>query len=152
MDVLMISRGHALVTDSSFLLSLLSSSLCPCISPTHRSIKPLLAGENLLGEAKTGSGKTLAFLVPAVELLSTLKFMPRNGTGVMVISPTRELSLQTLGVVREIMAHHSQTYGAGHGRGQQEGGKRRSCARESTCWSPPREDCWITCRTRRTLW
>ena len=32
-----------------------------------------------MGAAKTGSGKTLAFLIPAVELLYKLKFMPRNG-------------------------------------------------------------------------
>jgi ATP-dependent RNA helicase DDX18/HAS1 len=32
-----------------------------------------------MGAARTGSGKTLAFLIPAVELLNKLKFMPRNG-------------------------------------------------------------------------
>lgn len=40
----------------------------------RRSIPPLLAGKDLLGAAKTGSGKTLAFLVPAVEMLSALRF------------------------------------------------------------------------------
>jgi ATP-dependent RNA helicase DDX18/HAS1 len=58
---------------------------------------------DLLAAAKTGSGKTLAFLIPAVELLHKLKFMPRNGTGVIVISPTRELSQQTFGVVGDLM-------------------------------------------------
>ncbi|EEP75733.1 ATP-dependent RNA helicase DDX18 [Uncinocarpus reesii 1704] len=33
------------------------------------------------------------------------------GTGVIVVSPTRELALQIFGVARELMAHHSQTYG-----------------------------------------
>ena len=32
-----------------------------------------------MGAAHTGSGKTLAFLVPAVELLYKLNFLPRNG-------------------------------------------------------------------------
>lgn len=45
-----------------------------------RSIPPLLEGRDLVGAAKTGSGKTLAFLIPAVELIYKLKFMPRNGT------------------------------------------------------------------------
>lgn len=33
------------------------------------------------------------------------------GTGVIVVSPTRELALQIFGVARELMAHHSQTFG-----------------------------------------
>lgn len=44
-----------------------------------KSIPPLLEGRDLVGAAKTGSGKTLAFLIPAVELIYKLKFMPRNG-------------------------------------------------------------------------
>lgn len=44
-----------------------------------RSIPVLLEGRDLVGAAKTGSGKTLAFLIPAVELINKLKFMPRNG-------------------------------------------------------------------------
>ncbi|KJZ74536.1 ATP-dependent RNA helicase HAS1 [Hirsutella minnesotensis 3608] len=75
------------------------------------AIPPLLAGKDVLGAAKTGSGKTLAFLIPAIEILSALRFKPRNGTGVIVVSPTRELALQIFGVARELMKHHSQTYG-----------------------------------------
>lgn len=65
----------------------------------QRGIPPLLAGRDVLGAAKTGSGKTLSFLIPAVEMLSSLRFKPRNGTGVIVVSPTRELALQIFGVV-----------------------------------------------------
>ena len=43
----------------------------------QRGIPPLMAGRDVLGAAKTGSGKTLAFLVPAVEMLSALRFKPR---------------------------------------------------------------------------
>lgn len=77
----------------------------------QRAIPPLMAGRDVLGAAKTGSGKTLAFLIPAVEMLSALRFKPRNGTGVIVVSPTRELALQIFGVARELMQHHSQTFG-----------------------------------------
>jgi ATP-dependent RNA helicase DDX18/HAS1 len=77
----------------------------------QRGIPPLLAGRDVLGAAKTGSGKTLAFLIPAVEMLSALRFKPRNGTGVVVVSPTRELALQIFGVARELMQFHSQTFG-----------------------------------------
>lgn len=45
----------------------------------RRGIPPLLAGRDVLGAAKTGSGKTLSFLIPAIEMLHSLKFKPRNG-------------------------------------------------------------------------
>ncbi|XP_054164298.1 uncharacterized protein LOC128961980 [Oppia nitens] len=76
-----------------------------------KTIPHLLEGKDLVAAAKTGSGKTLAFLIPALELLYKLRFMPRNGTGVIVISPTRELSMQTFGVLKELMKYHKQTYG-----------------------------------------
>ncbi|XP_062257929.1 ATP-dependent RNA helicase DDX18 [Platichthys flesus] len=77
----------------------------------HKSIRPLLEGRDVLAAAKTGSGKTLAFLIPSIELIYKLKFMPRNGTGVVVLSPTRELAMQTYGVLKELMTFHVHTYG-----------------------------------------
>ncbi|CAA7264714.1 unnamed protein product [Cyclocybe aegerita] len=76
-----------------------------------KSIPVLLAGKDVLGAARTGTGKTLAFLVPAIELLHRLKFKPMNGTGVIIITPTRELALQIFGVARDLMKYHSQTFG-----------------------------------------
>eukprot|EP00808_Paulinella_micropora_P004154 g15776.t1 len=76
-----------------------------------RCIPHLLRGRDVLGAAQTGSGKTLAFLIPAVELLTKAQFKPRNGTGVCVIAPTRELAIQIYGVVRELCEHHSLTHG-----------------------------------------
>lgn len=75
-----------------------------------RAIPPLLEGKDVLGAARTGSGKTLAFLVPAVELLYQLHFAPRNGTGVVVICPTRELAIQTHTVAADLLKNHSQTH------------------------------------------
>ncbi|XP_078084290.1 ATP-dependent RNA helicase DDX18 [Mustelus asterias] len=77
----------------------------------QKSIRPLLEGRDILAAAKTGSGKTLAFLIPAIELIYKLRFMPRNGTGVLVLSPTRELAMQTFGVLTELMTHHVHTFG-----------------------------------------
>ncbi|OZJ05107.1 ATP-dependent RNA helicase has1 [Bifiguratus adelaidae] len=76
-----------------------------------RTIPPLMAGRDVLGAAKTGSGKTVAFLIPAIELLSKLKFKPRNGTGIIIVSPTRELALQIFGVAKELLKYHHQTFG-----------------------------------------
>nr|XP_010923411.1 DEAD-box ATP-dependent RNA helicase 27 isoform X1 [Elaeis guineensis] len=76
-----------------------------------RAIPPLLEGKEVMGAARTGSGKTLAFLIPAVELLYNIKFTARNGTGVIIICPTRELAIQTHAVAKDLLKHHSQTLG-----------------------------------------
>ncbi|KAG8496633.1 hypothetical protein CXB51_007878 [Gossypium anomalum] len=76
-----------------------------------RAIPPLMIGKDVLGAARTGSGKTLAFLVPAVELLYNVRFTPRNGTGVIIICPTRELAIQTHAVAKDLLKYHTQTLG-----------------------------------------
>lgn len=78
-----------------------------------RSIPECLSGSDLVGAAKTGSGKTLAFLIPIVELLNRVQFTRKQGTGAIVISPTRELSLQIYGVLRDLIeyGHFPQTHG-----------------------------------------
>merc|ERR1719327_1975650 len=76
-----------------------------------KAIPLLLQGKDVLAAAKTGSGKTLAFLVPAVDLLYNVKLAPRNGTGTLVISPTRELAMQIYDVLRSISKYISQTLG-----------------------------------------
>eukprot|EP00903_Cladosiphon_okamuranus_P017526 g16141.t1 len=80
---------------------------------TAQAIPPLLSGEDLVGAAKTGSGKTLAFLVPVLECMHKVKWSHRNGTGCIIISPTRELSLQTYGVLRDVVetGNMKQTHG-----------------------------------------
>jgi ATP-dependent RNA helicase DDX18/HAS1 len=79
-----------------------------------KCIPALLSGKDLIGAAKTGSGKTLAFLVPIVELLRKAKFQTRNGTGAMILSPTRELAMQIYGVCKELLNEENSgtlTYG-----------------------------------------
>ncbi len=75
-----------------------------------KAIPALLAGKDLIGAAKTGSGKTLAFLIPIIELLRKAKFHTRNGTGAMVLAPTRELAMQIYGVCKELLSDEN----AGH--------------------------------------
>ena len=86
------------------------------VKMTHiqaKSIPQSLMGKDIVGAAKTGSGKTLAFLVPIIELLINVQFTRKQGTGAIIISPTRELSLQIYGVLRDIMdaASYTQTHG-----------------------------------------
>ena len=76
-----------------------------------RTIPHLLKGRDVLGAAKTGSGKTLSFLIPAIELLLKANFTQKNGTGVLVISPTRELAQQIFDVAKELMFYTNKTVG-----------------------------------------
>ncbi|MCG5499813.1 DEAD/DEAH box helicase [Ectothiorhodospira lacustris] len=55
-----------------------------------QSIPPLIAGQDLLGQAQTGTGKTAAFALP---LLSRLD-LSRKDTQILVLAPTRELAIQ----------------------------------------------------------
>uniref|UniRef100_A0A1B6LD92 ATP-dependent RNA helicase n=1 Tax=Graphocephala atropunctata TaxID=36148 RepID=A0A1B6LD92_9HEMI len=93
-----------------------------------KTIPSLLLGLNVVGSAKTGSGKTLAFLIPAVEFLHTLKFKQRNGTGCIIITPTRELCIQTYGVLKQLLKYHSLTFG------MVMGGANRAAEAEKLYW------------------
>lgn len=46
---------------------------------------------------------------PAFRALILTVVLP--GTGVVILSPTRELAMQTYGVLKELMTHHVHTYG-----------------------------------------
>ena len=70
-----------------------------------------LAGRDILGAAKTGSGKTLAFLVPTLEQLYRARFNPQMGPGAIILSPTRELSMQIFAVLRSIGSYHNLSAG-----------------------------------------
>ena len=73
------------------------------------SIPHLLKGRDVLGAAKTGSGKTLAFLIPAFELLNKVKFAHNQGTGVLIITPTRELAQQIYDVAIKLATFQNRT-------------------------------------------
>ena len=63
-------------------------------TPIQRKTVPLIMdGKDVVAMARTGSGKTAAFLLP---LLERLKAPKTTGARALVLSPTRELALQTL--------------------------------------------------------
>lgn len=81
-----------------------------------KAIPFLLKGKDLLGSAKTGSGKidlnlgkTLAFLIPALEILHKVRFIQSKGTGVIIITPTRELAQQIYDVGLDLLTYHNKT-------------------------------------------
>lgn len=75
------------------------------------AIPTALEGKDLMASAPTGTGKTLAFLLPACQYL--LDF-PRSEPGtarILVLSPTRELALQTYEQARAATANTALTCG-----------------------------------------
>jgi superfamily II DNA/RNA helicase len=66
----------------------------------HLVIGDILAGRDALVQSPTGSGKTLAFGAPMADLLEAGGGAPSG----LVLAPTRELTTQIVGELRDIVA------------------------------------------------
>ncbi|HVR43001.1 MAG TPA: DEAD/DEAH box helicase [Thermoanaerobaculia bacterium] len=72
-------------------------------TPIQGAVIPeALAGRDVIALAQTGSGKTAAFVIPLAEKLTHGK-----GTRALILSPTREIALQTQAFL--------ELFGRGHG-------------------------------------
>ncbi|XP_077249788.1 putative DEAD-box ATP-dependent RNA helicase 29 [Tasmannia lanceolata] len=70
-------------------------------TPIQRKTMPLiLSGGDVVAMARTGSGKTAAFLIPMLERLK--QHLPQSGVRALILSPTRELAMQTLKFSKEL--------------------------------------------------
>lgn len=70
-------------------------------TPIQRKTIPLLLNDkDVVGMARTGSGKTAAFVIPMIEKLKV--HSQRVGARGLIMSPSRELALQTLQVVKDL--------------------------------------------------
>ncbi|KAL9945819.1 ATP-dependent RNA helicase dbp10 [Verticillium nonalfalfae] len=69
-------------------------------TPIQRKTIPLIMDrKDVVGMARTGSGKTAAFVIPMIERLKT--HSAKFGARALIMSPSRELAIQTLRVVKD---------------------------------------------------
>jgi len=64
----------------------------------QKAIKPIIIGKDLIAQAQSGTGKTAAFSVGALASIN----LNENNTQVLVLSPTRELTVQTANVMTSL--------------------------------------------------
>jgi ATP-dependent RNA helicase DeaD len=81
-------------------------------TPIQADVIPLLlAGKDVIGQARTGSGKTLAFALPLLERCDP----SRQGVQALVLVPTRELAIQVGEVIGQLAGikrlRHTLLYG-----------------------------------------
>jgi len=63
-----------------------------------KAIKPVILGKDVLAQAQSGTGKTATFTIAALSKID----LKDDNTQVLVMSPTRELTLQTAKVIESI--------------------------------------------------
>lgn len=66
----------------------------------RKTIPVILDGKDIVAMARTGSGKTAAFLVPMFERLKAPQ--AKTGARAIIMTPTRELALQTMKFTKEL--------------------------------------------------
>jgi ATP-dependent RNA helicase DeaD len=66
----------------------------------REAIPPLLAGNDVLGQAATGTGKTAAFALPLLHRLAEAEEPGRSPRGLILV-PTRELAMQVAEAVHK---------------------------------------------------
>jgi ATP-dependent RNA helicase DDX54/DBP10 len=69
----------------------------------RKCLQPALEGKDIVAMARTGSGKTAAFLIPVIERLK--EHSREAGARAIILSPTRELAMQTLNFAKGLAKH-----------------------------------------------
>jgi translation initiation factor 4A len=64
----------------------------------QKAIKPIISGKDVIAQAQSGTGKTATFTIGALSNVDTKD----NSTQVLVLSPTKELTLQTANVFESL--------------------------------------------------
>jgi ATP-dependent RNA helicase RhlE len=65
-----------------------------------QSIPLILAGKDVIAEAKTGTGKTASFVLPILQLLQQAPKEDRRTIKALILTPTRELAMQVQSAIK----------------------------------------------------
>jgi len=90
---------HALGLSGALLQDLATAGFTAPTPIQAQAIPPALTGRDVIGCAQTGTGKTAAFVIPIVERLAAL---PKGQPRALILTPTRELALQTLTTIEKL--------------------------------------------------
>ncbi|KAJ5894835.1 ATP-dependent RNA helicase dbp10 [Penicillium taxi] len=102
-------KGRTVKKGGGFQVMGLNSNLLKAITrkgysvPTpiqRKTIPVIMDDQDVVGMARTGSGKTAAFVIPMIEKLKS--HSTKFGARALIMSPSRELAIQTLKVVKEM--------------------------------------------------
>ncbi|PEM65627.1 DEAD/DEAH box helicase [Bacillus pseudomycoides] len=67
----------------------------------EQAIPVVMAGKDIIGQAKTGTGKTLAFVLPILEKVDPTS----SDVQALIVAPTRELALQITTEIEKMLVH-----------------------------------------------
>lgn len=90
--------GHSKLAVQVFCDHLAKSSYTKPTAIQQAVLPLLLKGRDVLVRAPTGTGKTVAYLAPLIQQLGTRnpRVVRSDGCRAIIITPTRELTLQVL--------------------------------------------------------
>lgn len=93
-----IQHWDELNNDPNILRGIYSSGFERPSSIQKKAIMPIIAGRDIIAQAQSGTGKTAAFSIGALSIVD----LTENSTQILILSPTRELTIQTSNVIKQL--------------------------------------------------
>lgn len=97
-DLYEINMWEDLEMDSAILRGIFAYGFDKPSVIQQKSIKPILMGKDILAQAQSGTGKTACFSIGALSQINPAD----NFTQVLILSPTRELTIQSATVIKSL--------------------------------------------------
>jgi len=84
--------------------SLTKQNITEATEIQQMTIPLIMSGADVMGLSQTGSGKTYAYGIPIIETIDK----NLNVTQVLIVCPTRELSIQVVDSLKKLLTHEGQ--------------------------------------------